>query len=240
MSTPSRSRSDLGSDRLPDGFLSFLSRQENETASNSTENQLVIWGTDVHMNDCKRRFINFIRKFHLSIEEARIEGVDATKPFYLQKLEEIHLLERPFLNVNCSHLIQIDRQLNRQLVDYPQEVVPIFDIAINELFFSIYENDALPHQIQVRPFNVDRSKTLRFLEAEGFFSFSSPRNLFDKLFVCFSRHRSTRDDKRNDHSIVVDRSGNAVGLFLVFDLRFLRSSRNRSRPNHRADRLRLV
>ncbi|CAF4719952.1 unnamed protein product, partial [Rotaria magnacalcarata] len=80
------------------------------------------------------------------------EGVDPAQPFYMQKLEEIHLLERPFLNVDCAHIKQIDRTMLGQLIAYPQEVVPIFDIAVNELFFTIYEDDTLPHQIQVRPY----------------------------------------------------------------------------------------
>jgi DNA replication licensing factor MCM4 len=128
---------------------------------------VVIWGTDVHVNECKRRFIAFIKKFHLNVEEANLEDVDPTKPFYMQKLEEIHLLERPFLNVDCLHMKQIDKTMYLQLLAYPQEVIPIFDIAINELFFTIYEDDTLPHQIQVRPYNVDMFRNMRCLDPEG-------------------------------------------------------------------------
>ena len=145
----------------------FFSNFQEEIVSNPTDNQVVIWGTDVHVNDCKRRFIAFIKKFHLSIEEARLEGADPSKPFYMQKLEEIHLIERPFLNVNCAHIKKIDSIIVEQLLSYPQEVIPIFDMAINELFFKIYENDTLPHQIQVRPYNVESRKSMRSLDPEG-------------------------------------------------------------------------
>jgi len=57
-------------------------------------------GTDVHVNDCKRQFILFLKNFHLNVEETNLEGVDQSKAFYMQKLEEIHLFQRPFLNVN--------------------------------------------------------------------------------------------------------------------------------------------
>ena len=134
---------------------------------NTADNQVVIWGTDVHVNDCKRRFIAFLKKFHLNVEEANLEGVDPAKPFYMQKLEEVHLLERPFLNVDCLHMKQIDKTMYHQLLAYPQEVIPIFDIAVNELFFSIYEDDTLPHQIQVRPYNVDMFRNMRCLDPEG-------------------------------------------------------------------------
>ena len=108
-----------------------------------------------------------MKKFHLSVEQAHLEGADPLKPFYLQKLEEIHLLERPFLNVDCLHMKQIDQTMLHQLLTYPQEVIPIFDIAVNELFFTIYENDTLPHQIQVRPYNVDIFRNMRILDPEG-------------------------------------------------------------------------
>jgi DNA replication licensing factor MCM4 len=85
----------------------------------------------------------------------------------MQKLEEIHLLERPFLNVDCAHIKQIDKTMLNQLLAYPQEVIPIFDIAVNELFFTIYEDDTLPHQIQVRPYNVDMFRNMRCLDPEG-------------------------------------------------------------------------
>jgi DNA replication licensing factor MCM4 len=140
---------------------------ETDFDINNGDNQVVIWGTDVHVNECKHRFISFVRKFHLTMEEAHIEGVDPLKSFYMQKLEEIHLLERPFLNVNCEHMKQIDPIILEQLLAYPQEVIPIFDIAVNELFFSIYENDTLPHQIQVRPYNADPFTTMRCLDPEG-------------------------------------------------------------------------
>ncbi|CAF5127197.1 unnamed protein product [Rotaria magnacalcarata] len=165
MSTPSRARSDLGSARK----LRLVNEQdelEGDIDINAADNQVVIWGTDVHVNECKRRFISFLKKFHLNVEEANIEGVDPAQPFYMQKLEEIHLLERPFLNVDCAHIKQIDRTMLSQLIAYPQEVVPIFDIAVNELFFTIYEDDTLPHQIQVRPYNVDLFKNMRCLDPE--------------------------------------------------------------------------
>ncbi|CAF3181034.1 unnamed protein product, partial [Rotaria sp. Silwood2] len=165
MSTPSRARSDLGSARK----LRLVNEQEElegDIDVNTADNQVVIWGTDVHVNECKRRFISFLKKFHLNVEEANLEGVDPAKPYYMQKLEEIHLLERPFLNVDCSHMKQLDKIMYHQLLAYPQEVIPIFDIAVNELFFTIYEDDTLPHQIQVRPYNVDMFRNMRCLDPE--------------------------------------------------------------------------
>ena len=69
--------------------------------------------------------------------------------------------------MNCAHLESYDRSLYRQLVCYPQEVIPTFDMAINEMFFERYPAAVLEHQIQVRPFNAQKTKNMRSLNPEG-------------------------------------------------------------------------
>uniref|UniRef100_A0A2L2XZ57 DNA replication licensing factor MCM4 n=2 Tax=Parasteatoda tepidariorum TaxID=114398 RepID=A0A2L2XZ57_PARTP len=130
--------------------------------------QLVIWGTDVVVDQCKAKFRQFIEEYTdvtLEMDEL-MDDVDFARPYYLQKLEEIFTLEEPFLNVNCAHLINFDQELYRQLVAYPQEVIPTFDMAVNELYFERYPNSKLPHQIQTRPFNAEKTKNLRLLSPE--------------------------------------------------------------------------
>ncbi len=63
---------------------------------------------------------------------------------------QIHVIEEPFLNINCSHLQRFNPDLYSQLVRYPQEVIPTFDLAANELFEELYPDTQLEHQIQVR------------------------------------------------------------------------------------------
>ena len=62
---------------------------------------------------------------------------------------QIHVLETPFLNIDCGHLKTFDAELYRQLVCYPQEVIPTFDMSVNEVFFEKYPDAQLQHQIQV-------------------------------------------------------------------------------------------
>ena len=62
---------------------------------------------------------------------------------------QINLLEVPFLNVDSSHLHRYNSELYSQLVRYPQEVIPTFDMATNELFAKLYPDTILEHQIQV-------------------------------------------------------------------------------------------
>lgn len=90
--------------------------------------------------------------------------------FYSSFFRQIHTLEEPFLNVNCAHLEAYDPGLYCQLVCYPQEVIPTFDMAINEMFFERYPAAVLDHQIQVRPFNAQKTKNMRSLNPEGEFA----------------------------------------------------------------------
>lgn len=59
-------------------------------------------------------------------------------------------METPFLSIDCGHLKTFDADLYRQLICYPQEVIPTFDMAVNEVFFEKYPDAQLQHQIQVQ------------------------------------------------------------------------------------------
>ena len=75
----------------------------------------------------------------------------------------MHLLEESYLNLDCLHLKSFNLELYKQLICYPQEVLPAFDVAVNEFYFSKYPEDELQQQIQVRPFNVDKVTSMRSL-----------------------------------------------------------------------------
>lgn len=127
--------------------------------------QLVIWGTNVVVSECKKKFTQFLLRYiDMDVAQDELtENINLSEPFYMQKLEEIHSLEEPYLNVNCSHLKTYDDMLYRQLVCYPQEVIPTFDMAVNEMFFERYPAAILEHQIQVRPFNAEKTRNMRAL-----------------------------------------------------------------------------
>ena len=132
--------------------------------SENSENapHMVIWGTDVQLNDCKRKFKRFIQTFQDSetADDEKFEGLDHTKPYYQQRLNEITITLIPFLNVNSGHIQVFDEELYRQLIQYPQEVIPILDMAVNELFFDKFPDTDLDHQIQVRPYNAEKMSNL--------------------------------------------------------------------------------
>ncbi|KAG1667609.1 DNA replication licensing factor mcm4-A [Nymphon striatum] len=169
--TPIRQRSDIRTDKRlrqvtlgqadnPDQMdTSEAGPSDSQTVTTGT--QLVIWGTDVVVNLCKDKF----KKFILTFVDSE-NGEDDNNPIYLPKLEEIQVLEEPFLNISCKHLQSFDADLYRQLICYPQEVIPTFDMAINEMFFERYPDCQLEHQIQIRPYNADKTKNMRMLNPE--------------------------------------------------------------------------
>lgn len=168
--TPIRIRPDVRSDRRMrqvnvDG-LEAIPESSQETDSNTPN--LVIWGTNVSVAECKAKFKQFILRFiDLNAEEDEVtEDMDMNEPFYIQKLDEIHTLEEPFLNVNCEHLERFDKNLYNQLISFPQEVIPTFDMTVNEMFYEKYPAAVLEHQIQVRPYNAEKTKNMRSLNPE--------------------------------------------------------------------------
>ncbi|KPJ09565.1 DNA replication licensing factor MCM4 [Papilio machaon] len=146
--TPARPRADLRGHQFGRNVPAPTpTKRPDETGDvDSGEPQLVVWGTDVAIAECRDKFIKFVQRF---VEPDAVTN----EPLYETKLEEIHTLEEPFLDVDCEHVKTFDAKLHRQLVCYPQEVVPAFDVAVNQLFFEKYPAAILEHQIQVRPYN---------------------------------------------------------------------------------------
>ncbi|XP_070798413.1 DNA replication licensing factor MCM4 [Pituophis catenifer annectens] len=168
--TPIRQRADLGSVRKTRqvDLHSDTPAPGDAIASDPSDGQkLVIWGTDVNVASCKEKFQRFLQRFidPTAKEEENI-GLDLNEPLYMQRLEEINLIGEPFLNLNCDHLKSFDENLYRQLMCYPQEVIPTFDMAANEIFFERYPDSILEHQIQVRPYNALKTRNMRSLNPE--------------------------------------------------------------------------
>ena len=63
-------------------------REQNETGP-----QLVIWGTDVVVSQCKTKFRQFINNFTLTNEENIAENINSSEPLYLQELQQVLYIE---------------------------------------------------------------------------------------------------------------------------------------------------
>ncbi|KAL4657296.1 DNA replication licensing factor MCM4 [Arapaima gigas] len=168
--TPARQRPDLGSVRKArqvDLHSDRATGSEAPASEQSVGQKLVIWGTDVNVGTCKEKFQRFLQRFiDPSSTEDENAGLDLNEPLYMQKLEEINVIGDPVLNVNSGHLQSFDADLYRQLISYPQEVIPTFDMAVNELFFERFPDSIIEHQIQVRPYNALKTRNMRNLNPE--------------------------------------------------------------------------
>ncbi|XP_069367870.1 DNA replication licensing factor MCM4 isoform X2 [Paralichthys olivaceus] len=168
--TPARQRPDLGSVRkAPQVDLQSEPPSADGAAANEPNagQRLVIWGTDVNVAICKEKFQRFLQRFiDPTSKEDENAGLDLNEPLYMQKLEEISVVGDPVLNVNCLHVQSFDSELYRQLICYPQEVIPTFDMAVNELFFERFPDSILEYQIQVRPYNALKTRNMRSLNPE--------------------------------------------------------------------------
>lgn len=132
----------------------------------------VIWGTNIVVRDCVLAFREFLAGFtpgHRKIADGQALGdadVD-TQPVYPQLLEQIHISESYILNVDMLNLksFQSTKSLYHQLLKFPQEIIPIMDIVVNEYYYERYPDvdPAAVTPIQVRPFNCGKTVNMRAL-----------------------------------------------------------------------------
>ena len=119
-----------------------------ETSEGDNAFKLVVWGSDVSAERCRRQFSRFLRSFQpptLDHDEAitgretseLTDSWEPSRPFYLRKLREVaEVKDKPILEINCSFLKMFDAQLYRQMVMFPSEVIGFLDDAANEVDFS--------------------------------------------------------------------------------------------------------
>ncbi len=73
------------------------------------------------------------------------------------------------LDVAKMESFEPSKKLYKQLIQYPQEIIPLMDHVLTELFLDRFESSSLgPNQsLKVRPFNLPSSVNLRELNPEG-------------------------------------------------------------------------
>lgn len=201
------------------GSFRFAASQGNSELDPGSANgeasapNLLIWGTDVSVEECKKQFIEFLRDSKFTLDDADMdenrpdfEPPEEPQSLYLTKLEEIlHVPNEPYLMLNCVHLKQYNPSLCRQLIQYPTEVIQIFDMAANDLFQDLYSEKNESLIISVRPFNIDQNLTIRGLNPQDVGTLVTINGLitrcstmvpemikaFFKCTVCFATREST-------------------------------------------------
>lgn len=137
--------------------------------------EAVIWGTNINVPDTMSRFKRFICEFKIEYEDDDSDDDmmdDETVPYYIKRLNEIKISQVMNLNVDCKHLWEFPdtQKLYFQLVNYPQEIVPIMDLVVHQEFSRLFgeigdeEEEHKVNRIQVRVFNLKDVSTMRDLD----------------------------------------------------------------------------
>jgi len=116
----------------------------------------VIWGTTINAAMLEAKVSRFLRMFR--------EGGDMEAK-YRAIIVEAHRNQEPVINLDTADLRAFDRTLYTWLVNYPREVVPIFDKQIAEILITECEViQAEAETYLCRPYNLEERKTIRDLD----------------------------------------------------------------------------
>lgn len=128
----------------------------SELGASDQEGQFsVVWGTNVSVREAQSQFRSFIFEFLDS---------ETGSPKYTELLEEILAEEEYNLNLDCRNLADFNQQLYHQLICYPQEIIPVFDLVIHEIVQERYSEFAMQRRVQVRTFNLLNISDMRGLD----------------------------------------------------------------------------
>ncbi|KAJ2740641.1 MCM DNA helicase complex subunit, partial [Coemansia sp. BCRC 34301] len=131
-----------------------------------------IWGTIVHVRDVMSSFKDFLLHFtprhRPPADSAGLSEAELSEPVYPQLLRRMHDSEIFQLNLDAQNLkaYPLAQSLYRQLVNYPEEVVPIMDYVLTELYLEQFPGadvDLAQSDLKVRPYNLSTSINMRDL-----------------------------------------------------------------------------
>jgi len=147
-----------------------------------SSNTQVIWGTNINAGEVSNKLKNFIHTY-VEMDDADDEADEdmqyEKKPYYIEKIKENREMEEYVLEVDCDHIWQYDRGLYRQIVDYPSDIIPIFDLVVSQVYMELFsygvggagqgtndqregeEAEEDDHCLQVRPYNLRQTYRIR-------------------------------------------------------------------------------
>jgi DNA replication licensing factor MCM4 len=104
-------------------------------AGEMSSNTQVLWGTNINTNDIQQQLKEFLLTYtQIPDQDNMADDQFNIEPFYITKLKEMGETEDYTLNVDCGHLYEFNRNLYKQLEDYPADVIPIFDLVALQVF----------------------------------------------------------------------------------------------------------
>lgn len=142
-------------------------RTAGESRMSSEISRTLIWGTNVNVHDSMERFRNFVNEFTHADYPAMSGGDEV--PYYINMLQQMEEMDSFNFNLNAAWLKSFDSGLYDQLVAYPQEIIPIFDLVVQETHVDKLQQgaeEAYDRPLQVRPFNLEVVKSMRELNPQ--------------------------------------------------------------------------
>lgn len=130
----------------------------------------VIWGTNVSIQDCTNSFRDFLMLFKMkhrkAMDEQPVEPEDL-ELYYVGQLNNMRDLGTTNLNLDAANLLAYPptRKLYYQLINYPQEVIPIMDQTVKDCLVSLFLDlttnppasidDIETNIYTIRPYNIN-------------------------------------------------------------------------------------
>lgn len=168
----SRSRS-VSNSRYPEEFSATSRRSPASDTSqgrgpDSAENLsgALVWGTNISVTESMGLFRMFLYQFEMLDASARA-AIPQQEAHYLQVLRELALTQSPVFNLDTQHLLQYrpSRKVYNQLVLFPQVLIRILDMVVQEEFKKLHPelSDDELLSVQVRPYNLSDLSPMRNL-----------------------------------------------------------------------------
>lgn len=137
--------------------------------SDSVEPVRVIWGTNVSIQDCTNLFRDFLMLFkmkHRKIIDGHSVEPEDLQLYYVAQLNAMKDLGTTNLNLDAANLLAYGptKKLYYQLINYPQEVIPIMDQTVKDCLVSLFADQSpAPTSIDdietniytIRPYNIN-------------------------------------------------------------------------------------
>jgi hypothetical protein len=149
-----RQLSDKEKKSLLVGVTELTQEKEGESPKNSSEKNSTSQSS-IHRNDSTIR--NEFRVFILNFKTE-----NSKLPKYKTILEELFLSKERILNIDCKDLYNHDKELYKQLVNFPQKIIPLIGICVQEVVHEMF-SDFPQQNITIRTFNLVEFQQMRRL-----------------------------------------------------------------------------
>ncbi|TBU16925.1 DNA replication licensing factor [Ordospora colligata] len=111
-----------------------------------TERVKVVWGTTIDVHETAERFKEFVRRNRR----------------YFDAIEQMDLTEEFVFDLDCADL---EDELRRQVEMYPQDVLPIMQNSLQEVFMESFPS--FSRQIRIRPYGIGDVLSIRNINPDG-------------------------------------------------------------------------